>query len=114
MPQHAAPKLLVVTTIPPDLRAALAQRYPLSDLADAASAAGCTVAVTTSMRGFDRPLFDRMPDLELILCNGAGLDGIDLAEARGAQGRGLPHAGRTRRGRGGGGDRAHLCDHAAR
>jgi hydroxypyruvate reductase len=82
MPQPTAPKLLVVTAIPPDLRAALAQRYSLSDMSDAASAAGCTVAVTTSMRGFDRALFDRMPELRLIVCNGAGLDGIDLAEAR--------------------------------
>jgi lactate dehydrogenase-like 2-hydroxyacid dehydrogenase len=85
MPQPAAPKLLVVTTIPPDLRAALAQRYPMSDMSENASAAGCTVAVTTSMRGFDRALFDRMPELRLIVCNGAGLDGIDLAEARARQ-----------------------------
>ncbi len=82
MPQPTVPKLLVVTTIPPDLRAALAQRYPLSDMSENASAAGCTVAVTTSMRGFDRALFDRVPELRLIVCNGAGLDGIDLAEAR--------------------------------
>jgi hydroxypyruvate reductase len=82
MPQHTGPKFLVVTTIPPDLRAALAQRYALSDMSDAGAASGYAVAVTTSMRGFDRPLFERMPDLRLIVCNGAGLDGIDLAEAR--------------------------------
>jgi lactate dehydrogenase-like 2-hydroxyacid dehydrogenase len=77
------PKLLVVTAIPPDLRAALAERYPLSDLAaDGAPAPGHAIAVTTSMRGFDRPLFDALPDLTLVVCNGAGLDRIDLAEAR--------------------------------
>jgi len=82
MPETVAPKFLVVTAIPPDLRSALAQRYALSDLGDATPAAGCAVAVTTSMRGFDRALFERMPDLRLILCNGAGLDGIDLVAAR--------------------------------
>jgi hydroxypyruvate reductase len=81
MPQ---PKLLVVTVVPPDLRAALAARYELADLpAQAAPAlnAGCEIAVTTSMRGFDRLLFDALPDLKLIVCNGAGLDRIDLDEA---------------------------------
>jgi lactate dehydrogenase-like 2-hydroxyacid dehydrogenase len=84
---QAKPRFLVVATIPPDLRAALAQRYELADLPAQAAGApprtpGHSIAVTTSMRGFDRPLFDALPDLKLIVCNGAGLDRIDLAEAQ--------------------------------
>jgi lactate dehydrogenase-like 2-hydroxyacid dehydrogenase len=77
---------MIVTAIPPDLRAALAQRYPCEDLASgplpARRANGVVIAVTTSMHGFDRSLFEILPDLKLIVCNGAGLDRIDLAEAR--------------------------------
>jgi hydroxypyruvate reductase len=84
MSQPADPKFLVVTAIPPDLRAALAARYDVADMpADSdARMPGYDVAVTMSMRGFDRPLFEALPDLKLVLCNGAGLDRIDLVEAR--------------------------------
>jgi hydroxypyruvate reductase len=81
------PKAFVVTTIPPDLRTALAQRCDLVDR-DAASgwpaqpAPGFRVAATTSMAGFDARMLDGLPDLEIVICNGAGLDRIDLAAAR--------------------------------
>jgi hydroxypyruvate reductase len=81
------PKAFVVTTIPPDLRAALAQRCDLVDR-DAAGgwpaqpAPGFRVAATTSMAGFDARMLDALPDLEIVICNGAGLDRIDLAAAR--------------------------------
>jgi lactate dehydrogenase-like 2-hydroxyacid dehydrogenase len=73
---------VIVTAIPPDLRAALEQRYRCEDLAAGSSLRGCAIAVTTSMHGFDRSLFEALPDLKLIVCNGAGLDRIDLGEAR--------------------------------
>jgi lactate dehydrogenase-like 2-hydroxyacid dehydrogenase len=81
------PKAFVVTTIPPDLRAALGQRCDLVDR-DAVGgwpsepARGFRVAATTSMAGFDAPMLDSLPDLEIVICNGAGLDRIDLAAAR--------------------------------
>ncbi|MBV8512464.1 MAG: hypothetical protein JO289_20085, partial [Xanthobacteraceae bacterium] len=51
------PKAFVVTTIPPDLRTALAQRCDLVDRASAGDwpdqpARGFRVAATTSMAGF--------------------------------------------------------------
>lgn len=81
------PKAFVVTTIPPDLRTALAQRCDLVDRAAAAGwpaqpARGFRVAATTSMTGFDARMLDALPDLEIVICNGAGLDRIDLAAAR--------------------------------
>ena len=45
-------------------------------------ARGFRVAATTSMAGFDAALLDALPDLEIVICNGAGLDRIDLAAAR--------------------------------
>ena len=51
---------------------------------------------------------DALPDLKIVICNGAGLDRIDLAAARAPQRRDLPHAGRARRRRRRGGDRADL------
>jgi hypothetical protein len=73
------PKAFVVTTIPPDLRTALAQRCDLVDRDAAAGwpaqpARGFRVAATTSMAGFDARMLDALPDLEIVICNGAGLD----------------------------------------
>src|SRR5262245_22146890 len=86
MTGQAKPKLMVVTTVPPDLRTALAERCDLADYA--ADSAGrfplaptYGIAATTSMRGFDAPLFEALPDLRLVVCNGAGLERIDLGEA---------------------------------
>lgn len=82
--------VLVVTTIPKDLRDALSAEYRLQDHQKApdgtwAQQPGIDVALTTSMAGADAALMDALPDLKLIACQGVGLDKIDLAaaEARG-------------------------------
>jgi hydroxypyruvate reductase len=81
------PKAFVITTIPPDLRAAIGQRCDLVDR-DAVGnwpsqpAAGFRIAATTSMAGIDAATMDALPDLDIVVCNGAGLDKLDLAGAR--------------------------------
>ena len=75
------PRLLAVSEIPPDLRAALTQRYGLADHAGG-PAPGYDVAVTMGVYGVNAALMDSLPDLKLIACNGAGLDRIDLMEAK--------------------------------
>jgi hydroxypyruvate reductase len=75
------PRLLAVSQIPPDLRAALTQRYELADHAGG-PAPGYDVAVTMSIFGVNVALMDTLPDLRLIACNGAGLERIDLVEAK--------------------------------
>lgn len=62
--------------LPPELQAALTERYALATPGPALQ-----VAITTSMEGADRAAMDRMPALRLICCNGIGLDRIDMAEA---------------------------------
>jgi len=87
MTRNNGPKLFVVAAIPPDLRAALAERYSVTDRQTMSSwpgipARGFEVAVTTSMHGMDRATLEALPDLKIVICNGAGLDRIDLTEAR--------------------------------
>jgi lactate dehydrogenase-like 2-hydroxyacid dehydrogenase len=84
---HRAPKVFVVAAIPPDLRAALAARYQVADRETVSGwpdtpAPGYAVAATMSVHGIDRRTMDALPDLKIVLCNGVGLDRIDLAEAR--------------------------------
>jgi lactate dehydrogenase-like 2-hydroxyacid dehydrogenase len=81
MTDRNRPRLLAVSQIPPDLRAALTQRYGLADHAGG-PAPGYDVAVTMSVYGVNAALMDALPDLKLIACNGAGLERIDLAEAK--------------------------------
>jgi len=81
MTDRNRPRLLAVSQIPPDLRAALTQRYGLADHAGGL-APGYDVAVTMGVYGVNAPLMDSLPDLKLIACNGAGLDRIDLMEAK--------------------------------
>ena len=73
---NVMPTLARIGALPPELQAALATRYTL-----AAPAPAHRVAVTTSMVGVDRATMDGMPALQLICCNGIGLDRIDLPEA---------------------------------
>jgi lactate dehydrogenase-like 2-hydroxyacid dehydrogenase len=63
----------------------LAQRCNLADLPASwpgDPVPGVSVAATTSMHGIDAARLDALPDLEIVICNGAGLDRIDLAAAR--------------------------------
>jgi hydroxypyruvate reductase len=81
------PRLIALGPIPPDLRAVLAERYPIVDcpattLNGTQAAPGHDVAVTMSVHGVSAALMERLPDLALIACNGAGLERIDLAAAR--------------------------------
>ena len=89
MTTWTTPRLLAVSQIPPDLRAALAQRYELANYDDlkgasgeAPIAPGFNIAVTMGVHGANAALMDKLPDLRLIACNGAGLERIDLAEAK--------------------------------
>ena len=81
MTDRTRPRLLAVSQIPPDLRTALTQRYGLADHAGG-PAPGYDVAVTMSVFGVNAALMDTLPDIKLIACNGAGLERIDLAEAK--------------------------------
>jgi hydroxypyruvate reductase len=81
MTDRNRPRLLAVSQIPPDLRAALTQRYGLADHGGG-RAPGYDVAVTMGVYGVNAALMDSLPDLKLIACNGAGLDRIDLMEAK--------------------------------
>jgi lactate dehydrogenase-like 2-hydroxyacid dehydrogenase len=89
------PRLLVVGTIPPELRRALAA-YELVEQASLppGPAPGFEIAVTTSVTGVGAELMAALPDLKLIGCNGAGLENIDVAEAtrRGVSIRNTPDA----------------------
>jgi lactate dehydrogenase-like 2-hydroxyacid dehydrogenase len=63
----------------------LAQRCSVADLPASwpgDPAPGVSVAATTSMHGIDAARLDALPDLKIVICNGAGLDRIDLAAAR--------------------------------
>ncbi len=87
MANETKSKALVIATIPPDLRAAVAEHCTLiarEEVANwpAAPAPGFRIAVTTSMAGLDAVTLDALPDVRFVVCNGAGLDRIDLAAAR--------------------------------
>lgn len=83
---NTAISLAVVCKIPPDLREALAAKYTLIDaptpLLDGHAAGNCRIMVTTSMHGASAADMDAYPGLGLIICNGAGVDKIDLAHAQ--------------------------------
>ena len=77
--------ILVLTTIPADLRTRLGAEYDLVDRAAIAcsgvDSSRFRIAVTTSMAGVDEATMASLPGLGLVACNGAGLDKIDLAAA---------------------------------
>ncbi|MDC7785317.1 2-hydroxyacid dehydrogenase [Rhodoplanes sp. TEM] len=81
MPDH---QLLVLGYIPPDLRAALTERFALVELdrSRAEPWTGFDIAVTTGIVGAGAREFDACPDLRLVVSQGIGLETIDLAEAR--------------------------------
>ncbi len=73
-------RIVVTSPIPPELREVLSKDNELVALADG-SMPGIDIAVTTSVGGAGEALFARLPDLRLLLCNGTGLENIDLAAA---------------------------------
>lgn len=75
------PRILVVAPIPPELEARLSAAFELDRNGDAPDPAH-RVVVTTSVAGADAALMESLPKLELIACNGAGLEKIDVAEAK--------------------------------
>ena len=76
-------ELLVVASIPPELRLQLSKDHDLVDRRPepGQSLPGYQVAVTMSVAGMDAAMMAALPDLRLLACNGAGTDKIDLAEA---------------------------------
>lgn len=87
--QKQTPRILAISTIPPDLKAAIGKKYGITDYGTLGGAVGKPVpapgydiAVTMGVFGIDAPTFAALPDLKLVACNGAGLEKIDLAEAR--------------------------------
>lgn len=85
-------RILVLSAMPPELRAKLEQDFTLDEYEPGTDAPGYAIAVTTSVGGLDQDLSARLPDLRLLLCNGTGLDRIDLpaAHARGVIVRNTP------------------------
>lgn len=75
-------RIAVVAAIPPELREVLGRGNELVEFERGGAAdPSFDVAVTTSIAGADRALFDQLLGLRLLLCNGTGLENIDLAEA---------------------------------
>ena len=73
--------VLLLTTIPKDLRDALAAGYALVER-DSEAASSARIAVTSGMSGADAATMSAFPSLHLIASMGMGLDKIDLAAAR--------------------------------
>lgn len=74
--------ILLLTAIPQDLRAALAERYELvEDKPADGPRPGFRIAVTTAMAGAGEAQFARLPDLKLLSSQGTGLEKIDLPAA---------------------------------
>jgi lactate dehydrogenase-like 2-hydroxyacid dehydrogenase len=85
MTESTQPRAVCIAAVPADLRTMLAQRCSVADLPASwpgDPAPGVSVAATTSMHGIDAARLDALPDLKIVICNGAGLDRIDLAAAR--------------------------------
>jgi lactate dehydrogenase-like 2-hydroxyacid dehydrogenase len=85
----ANPRFLAISPLPPDLFAALKEKYGITDYTTLggapgkpAPAPGFDVAVTMGVYGIDAAQMTALPDLKLVACNGAGLEKIDLAQAR--------------------------------
>lgn len=75
--------ILLLTAIPQDLRAALAESYELVEhRRENGPRPGFRIAVTTAMAGADAGLMDSLPDVKLIASQGTGLERLDLAAAK--------------------------------
>jgi hydroxypyruvate reductase len=75
-------ELLVLCPIPPELEGRLSIDYDLRYRSEADGQLSHQVAVTMSVAGIDAAAMDRLPNLGLVICNGTGLDRIDLVSAR--------------------------------
>jgi lactate dehydrogenase-like 2-hydroxyacid dehydrogenase len=76
-----AETILLLSAIPADLRAALAERFTLvQDAPDAPTDA--RIAVTMALAGAGEQHFARLPALRLLVSQGAGLERIDIPAAR--------------------------------
>lgn len=75
------PRIAVFPPIPPELRVTLEGAFDLVAAGEGDLPRDLRVAVITSMGGADSALMDRLPNLGLIACNGAGLDRVDVEEA---------------------------------
>jgi len=73
--------ILLLATIPKDLRDALAAHYDLVERGNPA-ASGLRIAVTSGMAGADAATMAALPSLRLIASMGVGLDRIDLGAAK--------------------------------
>jgi lactate dehydrogenase-like 2-hydroxyacid dehydrogenase len=82
VPAEPKEPILLLTTLPQDLRSALAAGYELVDhrLMDGPRP-GFRIAVTTAMAGADAAMMDTLPDLRMIASQGTGLDRLDLPAA---------------------------------
>ncbi len=79
MSSGTKPEVLVVSFIPPDLRAALAEDFNLVEFKpEQGKRPGSKIAVTMAIHGVTDAIVDALPDLKLIANQGAGLDKIDL------------------------------------
>jgi lactate dehydrogenase-like 2-hydroxyacid dehydrogenase len=80
MPDREA--ILLLSPIPADLRAALAQHYELvEDRPAEGPRPGFRIAVTTAMAGATEAQFARMPDLRMLASQGTGLEKLELPAA---------------------------------
>jgi len=87
--QKQTPRILAISMIPPDLKASIEKKYGITDYTTLGGAPGkpvpaegYNIAVTMGVFGIDAPTFAALPDLKLVACNGAGLEKIDLTEAK--------------------------------
>lgn len=75
----ARPDLLLISSIPAPLRAALAERYTLHE---GDPPPGVRAMVGGGTARIDTALLDRLPALEIVALHGIGHDGVDLAALR--------------------------------
>lgn len=73
--------VLLLSAIPADLRAALAERFALVEDRPGDAPPGLRIAVTMALAGAREEHFARLPGLRLVVSQGAGLERIDLAAA---------------------------------